>query len=74
MTTTEADVIARYIRIWQGLRPEQRTDQKWSDIMTCCRWDIEQLDAVGRTEAAKPFGPWQDNPISRSWIRRWLHI
>lgn len=72
--TTEADIITRYTAIWRNLRPEQRTDQKWSDIMTCCRWDIEQMEAIDKAKEDHPSGSWQDNPISRSWVRRWLHL
>lgn len=43
MRETEGDIIARYVAIWRGLRPEARTEQKWADLVLCCREDIARL-------------------------------
>lgn len=34
---TDAEVTAWGVKQWQKLRPEQRTNQKWADILAACR-------------------------------------
>lgn len=43
MIETADQIVMRYTRIWGSLRHEQRTDQKWKDLVLCCRTDLERV-------------------------------
>ena len=37
------ETFLHYIKIWAKLRPNQRSDQKWVDLVACCREDSHRV-------------------------------